>query len=217
MDQTLISFLRQRLQTPLPGRTAFLEMAPTKERVFPDSIDTDNAKLAAVLLLLFKKSEEWHTVFIQRVSSNKRDTHNGQISFPGGKREDSDKDLQETALREAREEIGIKSEDVEILGKLSQMYIPVSNFIVEPFIGFLDYPPQYTLQASEVAGIIETPINHFFNPSVRKITDRKVATYLTLKNVPYFDLNGKILWGATAMMMNEFLSLHEKGLEQFSK
>lgn len=201
----LIEKIEKSLQGPLPGPEAQYRMAHAARTSFPKP--QREARIAAVLLLLFPKQEEWHTLFIQRVSSNPNDHHKGQIAFPGGMQEKSDRDLSHTALREAEEEVGLPTNGVEILGPLSTLYIPVSNFIVHPFVGKVNYTPEWMLQKSEVANIIETPLVYFRSPAAKSTTDISVSENLKLRNVPYFKLDGKILWGATAMMMNEFLAL----------
>lgn len=119
--------------------------------------------------------------------------------------EQSDDTMLQTALRETEEEVGIPRNGVQILGKLSELYIPVSNFQVHPFVGVLDQQPTYTLQEEEVSRVIEVPISHFQNETSRRVIDIQVNRHLSMKNVPYFDVEGKILWGATAMMISELV------------
>ena len=164
------------------------------------------ARQAAVLLALFPKDGEWHIVFIERNASD-RDHHGGQISFPGGKAEPTDGSMLATALREAEEEVGIGAGQVNVLGGLTELYIPVSNFQVHPFLGYLEAAPSYQLQLEEVNAVIEAPLSHFRQPGVRQVTDIRINAQITLKNVPYFDLHGRVLWGATAMMLNELLEI----------
>ena len=146
-------------------------------------------------------------ILIQRVSSNPNDRHGGQIGFPGGKQEESDKSLEMTAIRETEEEIGIKGNDVQVLGNLTELYIPVSNFLVYPYVGYLSYTPEFKRQETEVNLILEVPFAHFLDPSIRQVIDLQVRKNITLKNVPYFNINGKVLWGATAMMMSELVEV----------
>lgn len=204
----VIQFLKNRLQHPLPGDAVRMQMAPSPARAQIDDEAILVAKKAAVMILLFKKAAKWHTVFIQR-SHNENDRHKGQISFPGGAYENNDANFEQTALREAEEEIGIPAKDIELLGRLSMMYIPVSGFVVHPFVGYLNYTPSYLAQESEVAEILEIPLSLLSNPSIKKKKNLTTAHGYELKNVPYFDLSGKTLWGATAMMSNEFLALFE--------
>jgi 8-oxo-dGTP pyrophosphatase MutT (NUDIX family) len=139
--------------------------------------------------------------------TNPKDRHSGQVSFPGGKVEKADRDLAHTALREAEEELGVPQTTVSILGKMTDLYIPVSNFLVHPFIGFTPNKPSFQLQHSEVQQIVEAPLAILLNKANRKTTNLTLPNNVTLKEVPYFDVNGNIVWGATAMMLSEFTAI----------
>ncbi|MEY3367253.1 MAG: hypothetical protein RI973_408 [Bacteroidota bacterium] len=204
MTQDLIHELEKKLQQPLPGRPAQLEMAHITRQLYRDA--PSDARQAAVLAVLFQKDERWHTILIER-NANDRDHHAGQISFPGGKFEPEDSLLSNTALRETEEEIGLPGDKVRLLGRLTDLYIPVSNFQVHPFVGFINFSPSYRLQEEEVQSVFEVPLEHFTLPQVRKRTDIQIARQLLLKNVPYFDIEGKVLWGATAMIISELNTL----------
>lgn len=167
----------------------------------------DDARRAAVLALFYPKNKQWHIVLIERESSNPNDRHGGQIGFPGGRYEDADEIMKNTALREAEEEVGVPSSSVEILGPLSDLYIPVSNFLVYPFVGFTTSRPSFIPQLSEVRSILEVPFSSFLDPSNLRKTNMKLAQNITLRDVPFFSINGKIVWGATAMMLNELLEV----------
>ncbi|NNE28995.1 MAG: CoA pyrophosphatase [Saprospiraceae bacterium] len=190
---------------PLPGPEAQFRMAHGARVNYPEP--NPHTRDASVLLLLFPEQDEWSTLFIQRVSHNPKDKHSGQIAFPGGMKDPGDDSLRHTALREAQEEVGLASEKVNLLGELSPLFISVSNFMVHPFVGMVDHKPSWTLQEKEVAGIIETPINFFTNPKQIEHTNIRISDNLRLRNVPYFNMQGKVLWGATAMILNEFLEL----------
>lgn len=204
MPHNFIHELQQKLQRPLPGRDAQLKMAHITRRLYVEA--PAEARQAAVLAPLFQKKDEWHVVLIER-NANDRDHHGGQISFPGGKFEPDDGTMLNTALREVEEEIGIPKNEVKVLGSLTDLYIPVSNFQVHPFVGYLERRPSYLLQLEEVQAVLEIPLDTFREESVRKTTDIRISRQLTLKNVPFFDVDGKILWGATAMMMSELLEI----------
>ncbi len=201
----LIPHLQERLQAPLPGPEAQYRMAHAVRGKY--QLSSADARVACVLLALYPKASDWHLVLIQRVSSNPNDRHGGQISFPGGGYEATDGSLENGALREAEEEVGVLPKDVNLLGRLTELFIPVSNFMVHPFIGHLDYAPQFIPQPSEVQEIIEVPLSTLRNPNNRQLTEIRISNNMTLKNVPYFDVNGRVVWGATAMMLNEFLEL----------
>ncbi len=203
--EKLIPHLQERLQAPLPGPEAQYRMAHAVRGKY--QLSSADARVACVLLALYPKASDWHLVLIQRVSSNPNDRHGGQISFPGGGYEATDGSLENGALREAEEEVGILPQDVNLLGRLTELFIPVSNFMVHPFIGHLDYAPQFVPQPSEVQEIIEVPLSTLRNPNNRQLTEIRISNNMTLKNVPYFDVNGRVVWGATAMMLNEFLEL----------
>lgn len=207
MTDSFIQKIQTRLAAPLPGIPAQLKMAHVTRSKYV--APPPHARQAGVMATLFPKNNEWHVVLIQR-NPNDRDQHGGQISFPGGKAEPEDGTMLKTALRETEEEVGIAQDKVKVLGSLSQLYIPVSNFQVHPFVGYLDHQPDYIIQEAEVSKVIETPLSHFHDPATKNITDIRINQHLSLKNVPYYDVEGKILWGATAMMMSELITLIEE-------
>ena len=127
--------------------------------------------------------------------------------FGGGKAEESDDNLEATALREAEEELGIEREKVHILGEMTEVYIPISNFLVQPFVGFSATVPNFQAQPTEVHEIIETPLSVLMNTDNHKTTTLELPNGIKLKNVPYFDVFGKVVWGATAMMLKEFVTI----------
>ncbi len=204
----LIENIKANLQAPLPGTTAQFKMAHAVRKHAVPPRPPANARIACVLALLYPKNEEWHIVLIERESSsNPNDRHSGQISFPGGQQEDSDPTKAFTALRETEEEIGVDPETVEMLGPTTSLYIPVSNFNVFPFLGYTQATPQFTPQESEVRSIVEVPLAHLQDPNTIKRTDIQVSQNMILRNVPYYDIEGHLLWGATAMMMSELLEV----------
>jgi 8-oxo-dGTP pyrophosphatase MutT (NUDIX family) len=205
MDTAFINQLQEALQKPLPGRNAQFRMAHLARRGYAEAPPT--ARKAAVLALFFPKNTHWHLALIQRTNANPNDRHSGQISFPGGRFDPLlDESLLHTALRETEEEIGVPHHLIQPLGKLTELYIPVSNFHVFPFVGFLSNTPDFRIQPDEVQSIIETPFTHFLHPDNRSVADVKVGGVLTLNNVPCFVLDQHIVWGATAMIMSELLA-----------
>jgi 8-oxo-dGTP pyrophosphatase MutT (NUDIX family) len=201
----LIRELEKRLQLPLPGKPAQYKMAHEVRQCFkPPPTD---AKTACVLVLLYPKSADWHIVLIQRKSGHPNDRHGGQIGFPGGRYEKADGKLVNGALREAEEEVGIHSEDVKVLGTLTELYISVSNFRVFPFVGCLHYTPVFSPQFSEVDAILEIPFAHLQHPDTVQKIDLKISENIILKNVPYFNIHEKVVWGATAMILSELLEV----------
>ena len=170
----------------------------------------NHAMHAGVLALLYLKSSQWHLVFIERSSSNENDRHKGQISFPGGKREVQDHSIIDTALRETEEEVGIDSQSIKVIGQLTDLYIPVSNFNVFPTLGYIDYEPTFSLQQSEVRSVLEIPLEQFFSSDNIKFKNIRVTQNITLNKVPYYDVKGNVIWGATAMIMSELISIIQK-------
>ncbi|MEM8906914.1 MAG: CoA pyrophosphatase [Bacteroidota bacterium] len=200
-----IQYLEQQLQKPLPGRTAQYQMAHAVRRHHLPP--PENARTACVMILLYPKAEDLHLVLIERMSTHKADRHSGQISFPGGKLEAEDASLLDGALRETQEEVGIDANSIKVLGALTDLYIPVSNFQVYPFVGYLPETAQFSPQPSEVKAIIETPLPLLQNPATVQQTDLRIPQGMLLKNVPFYNVHGHVVWGATAMMLSEFLSL----------
>ena len=199
--------LRKRLGGPLPGREAQYKMASLRRLTeLAGYAPPSSPKIACVLNLLHWREGEWRTVLIERTTSP-HDRHSGQISFPGGKYEEGDKALANVALREAEEEIGVPRERVQILGRLTELYIPVSNFLVHPFVGLLESEADFRLQAGEVEGILTPALSVFSRDSAKKQKDLTLPGGLSLKDVPYFDVEGRVVWGATAMILSEFLEV----------
>ncbi|HHS95411.1 MAG TPA: CoA pyrophosphatase [Phaeodactylibacter sp.] len=210
--QSFIEQIKKNFQKPLPGTAAQNKMAHMVRRHYR-AAHTD-ARKAAVLGLLYPKGKDWHIVFIERQSSHPGDRHAGQIGFPGGTQEAFDHSIADTALRETEEEIGIPRQDIHLLGATTPLYIPVSNFEVFPFMGYLTQYPTFRPQASEVRAILEVPISHFSHPDTLKKKDIAISPNMTLRHVPFYDLQGKTLWGATAMMVSEMLEMMGFGSAQ---
>ena len=164
----------------------------------------ENARHSAVLLLLFEKNGESHITLTQR--HEYKGAHSGQISFPGGKKEDSDTDLKQTALRETEEEIGIPQSKPNIIHTLKDLYIPPSNFLVTPFVATLKSSPTYSLDDFEVKEIIEFPVSRLFE---KDVVQEKIMSFKNNQSmqVKYFDIQDKVVWGATAMILENFKAL----------
>jgi 8-oxo-dGTP pyrophosphatase MutT (NUDIX family) len=204
MKDDFILHLEEKLSDTLPGQEAQYRMAhQVRRRVAPPP---SNARMAGVLALFYPKASDWHLVFIQR-PHHPEDRHSGQISFPGGKMEDSDNDLSETAIREAEEEIGVAASSIELLGPLTELYIPVSNFLVSPYVGYVDAPPVFRPEPGEVESILEVPFHKFLQRETRQKINLEITEQITLREVPYFNVEGKVIWGATAMILNELVEL----------
>jgi 8-oxo-dGTP pyrophosphatase MutT (NUDIX family) len=139
--------------------------------------------------------------------------HSGQISFPGGRREGQES-LQVTALRETQEEIGVRPHSLRVVGQLSPLYVPASNFCIYPFVAFSPVRPAFRLDSREVAELIETPLSHLLDPATCKEISRHFQNY-GQRRIPYYDIFGHQVWGATAMMLSEFLALLAAARQEF--
>lgn len=193
-----------------PSREAQGQMAPVSKKLYYDNVPA-TARKAAVLALLYPKGSKWHIVYIKRVSDDVRDKHAGQISFPGGKYELEDTDLYQTALRETCEEIGVDTTGLIQLGQLADLYIGVSNFSVYSYLAYYPEPLVFTPDTSEVDRVIEVPMDYLLDPNIVAHKDIRVRGTI-LKNIPYFDLYGEVLWGATAMLTSEVLYNYKKAI-----
>ncbi len=203
----VVKRLEKILKSPLPGRLGQETMAPlpVDESRFPIQLEKEYRK-GAVLILFYPDQDLTLVPFIKRPIY--KGVHSGQISFPGGKWELGDNDLKVTALREAEEEIGVNSNKIEILGSLSELYIPPSNFLVSPFIGYTLEKPEFVPDPLEVDRIITFPFHQLVHLSTRKIGSVKARSGLKL-NAPYFEIDKEVVWGATAMILGELLYLWE--------
>jgi len=162
------------------------------------------AKKAGVLALFYPKTVETHLVLILRKTY--KGVHSAQVGFPGGKYEDEDKDLMFTALRETKEEVGVPEDMVNVIKQMSPLYIPPSNFMVHPYMGISEMTPKFVKQDEEVEAIIEVRLQDFLDDA-NSITTKVSTSYNVEVNVPAFQLNGHIVWGATAMMLGEVKDL----------
>ena len=196
IDQNQWSVL---LSSKLPGEEAQFKMAPASRREFKH--DGDPLR-AAVLFLMYPSTKGTTLVFIKRNEYN--GPHSGQVSLPGGAWEAGDEVIENTAIRETMEELGIDG-DIKILGSLTELLIPVSNYLVSPFVGCLDHRPEFHPDHSEVQYIIETPLENLLDPR-NKDCEMMVSHGQSLW-VPFYHINEEKIWGATAMMLCEFLQL----------
>ena len=196
--------LIETLKRELPGERAQRLMLPQGRQLYP-STDTKGIIQSSVLMLLFPYNKKINTCLIQRPSTMRN--HAGQIAFPGGRYEEEDIDVRTTALREIQEEIGITEDKIEIIGRLTDIYVPPSNFLISVFVGYLAEKPQYKMDEREVAEIIEIPFNDFYKSGVIKQKDFYVNSLLAASNAPYFDVTNAEIWGASAMVISELLDV----------
>ncbi|MBN1132887.1 MAG: CoA pyrophosphatase [Bacteroidales bacterium] len=184
---------------PLPGHAAWEKMAPEFRGNFQHYVDR---RIAAVLVIIFPYPKVHHLLFIKR--NEYPGPHSSQISFPGGLHETYDIDLSHTAIREAREETGL-NEEIEILGTLTPLYIPISNFLVTPYVGWVSTPPAFKPDASEVKYLITVPISELLNGE--NIKREKMKGHDVEFMAPYYAFGKEKIWGATAMILSEFIEV----------
>ena len=178
----------------------------SRVRALPKQIPHD-AKNSAVLSLLFPKNNQLNLLLIKRAEDGR--PHSGQIAFPGGRYEEQDTDLIETALRETEEEVGISRNGIDILGPLTNLYIPVSNSNVHPFVAYTEVLPECVVSQDEVQYTLEVPLHELFHPdrkTVRHITPSAFPD-ITIKAPAYDWDDDHLIWGATAMMIAELEEL----------
>jgi len=196
-----IEQLKVRFQNPLPGEEAQFLMSPFgRQRIQQIDPEKYNPRKSAVLILLFPEQDSIRTILIQRPVYT--GVHSGQVAFPGGKFEETDTDLQQTALRETFEEVGVPANTIEIIGKLTDLYINPSNFLVSPYIGFVSKQPDFIMDAYEVQKIIMVDL---FSLNDIRIQSQKTITHSSGYKIktPYYEIEGLTVWGATAMMISE--------------
>ena len=196
----------------LPGETAQFKMAPIErlQELKRIAKEKNTAKKAGVMVL-FYPSENLETYLILILRKTYKGVHSAQVGFPGVKLEAEDKNIQDAALRETEEEVGISREAISVLKQLTEIFIPPSNFFVQPFLGITTEAPKFVPQEEEVEALIEVSLENFMDDS--NITSQNLSTsYATNIDVPAFKLNGHIVWGATAMMLNEVRELLKKVL-----
>jgi 8-oxo-dGTP pyrophosphatase MutT (NUDIX family) len=193
------------LQGPLPGYDAHERMMPaTRKTIYRDIQVPDDAKKSAVLILMYPGVDGLYFPLIERTEYP--GVHSKQIGLPGGAWETEDADFVATALRETEEEIGVSRHAIEVLGQLSPLYIPPSNFWVQPVVGCVHTKPTFVPDPAEVASVIETALAQLHDPGI--VTQSKIqhssGASLT---VPSFVIQGHVVWGATAMMLSELVLL----------
>ncbi len=197
----LVSLLKRKLTTTLPGAEAQELMAPSFRNDY--EFDKHLLRESGVLLLLYPKNEIPHFVLMKR--SPKLRTHSGQISLPGGKKEPTDPSFYDTAVRETNEELGVEKSEIEFLGELTPLFIPISNFMVYPYVAFAKKELVFQPNHKEVEAILEVPISRLLDE--RTITqeswEKKGKSYTR----PFFAIEGQKVWGATAMIISEFRQL----------
>ena len=197
--------IQNGLTRELPGLDAQIKMSPSfrGENRF-NSSPTSTTRNSAILISLFPKNGLAYTVLIKRTTYN--GVHSGQVSFPGGKQDDSDTSIVHTALREAQEEVGIEPDSIHVIGELTPLFIPVSNLMVHPVVGIMPAPKQFYPNLHEVEYTIVTDLLHF------KKTENLSVKTLCVNNIPisapYYAVGNDMVWGATAMIISELTELY---------
>ena len=205
---SFIDQLREHIKR-LPGEKAHLDLMPLNRPFTSDALKRKpNYRQSAVSIVIYPENGEIKSVLIQR--TNYDGTHGGQISFPGGKMDATDPHLEFTARREAFEEVNLPIEAGIFIGKLSEIYIPVSNFLVEPNVFYVIELPELTPDKREVEAIIHFNLLDLLEPEILKIVDMKFENGFTRKNIPYYDIQGHKVWGATGMILAEFKAIIQR-------
>ncbi|MET6991120.1 NUDIX hydrolase [Sediminicola arcticus] len=197
---------------PLPGPESHYKMAPEERINTLQAIELKrkNAKKAAVMALFYpNQSSNTNLLLILRKSY--KGVHSNQIGFPGGKVEKEDKDLLHTALRETFEEVGVLPQAVKVIRSLTELYIPPSNFEVQPYVGLYPVVSPFKIQESEVEALVEVSLDEFMDDNT-VIYQKLTTSYAQNIDVPAFKLNGYTVWGATAMMLSEVKELFKQVL-----
>lgn len=204
--ENIIHFLRKRLKEPLPyANIQDEDIDENLKKYITDAYQNPrySPRICAVMLAFFEEEGQVKLPFIVRPDTNR--FHAGQIAFPGGGREEEDIHLQMTAIRETREEVGMIIPDTQLIGVLSNMYVPPSNSLITPVVGFLKNRPVYITNPYEVAEVIEVSLDDLMNKNNHKlklITHPKGAI-----KMPAFQIGSYEIWGATARILKELVKV----------
>ena len=200
--QRFITQLEITITSYLPGEESQQKMRVNYDQSIELPFSKNNSTPAAVLILLYLEDNEIHFFLTKR--SNELEHHKGQISLPGGTQEENE-ELTHTALRETQEEIGINKTSISIIGSMTPLFVPVTGFMIHPFIGYSSNKLEPTPDPSEVEAIFSVNISDLLNETNQTIEKRNIRGYDV--EVPYFKLNNYEVWGATSMILSEFRDL----------
>lgn len=210
-----IDALAAEMKRELPGWEAQKRMISGRPYMDMELINSKNPKQSGVLVWLYPENDEVFTRLILRTAYN--GVHSAQVGFPGGTKEEKDANLWETAVREAHEEVGIIPGQIKYVGALTPLYIPPSNFWVEPFIAMSEHAMTAKIQAEEVQHTIDFNVRLLLDPII-KGEKEIVRSGTTLKmKTPFYDIGGHTVWGATAMMLSEMEELLRRVDEKLGK
>ncbi len=205
--QSFIANLGHAISNGLPGiKAQFLMAPPGRGKSYPDLEKTGGYLTGAVCILLYEKEGSLHIPIIER--TNYDGVHSGQLALPGGKLDINDKNIETCALRETHEEIGVLVSDERIIGQLTKLYIPPSNFMVHPLVAWHPQQPHFLRNEREINKIHEMPLKSLFDEKsycLKTVTTRPGIQFES----PGIKLNNEIIWGATAMMLSELKVLIE--------
>lgn len=197
-----IKKIQENLSSLLPGEDAHVPISPVYRKKSSETLKyAVNYNKSAVSLIIYEKNKELYFVLMQRPFYP--GVHSGQISLPGGKMEEFDADLIQTAIRESEEEVGLHKEHFELLGKLTPVFIPASNFLVQPYVFHYNAEPHFQPDRREVLEVFDYPLSKLLKDDIIEYIDLEIDYKTKIKNVPHFKINNKIVWGATAMILNE--------------
>jgi len=200
----LVAHIEQRLKLPLPGPKAHEPLRAVPSGIIKPRFEhTAPPRPGGVLILLYEDEGVIKFPLTQR--PDYLGTHGGQISLPGGKAE-PDEDLFTTALREGEEEIGVRRSDIKVIGQLSQFFVIPSNFMVTPVIGYMNHRPLFNPDPKEVVRVLEGRIDQLIRPDAVQTKEIMAAKMYSMM-APHFEIEGEVVWGATAMILNEFRQL----------
>jgi 8-oxo-dGTP pyrophosphatase MutT (NUDIX family) len=185
----------------LPGDSAHMEMTPYKKNL---EVRPELPKLSAVMILVYPGTDSAEILLLKR--ADYQGVHSAQVSFPGGKKDETDLDMQATAIRELAEETGIAKDLYKIEIELSPLFIPPSNFMVHPFVAIADIKPEISIDSREAQYHFGIALNELLDDEKLGLTEISTS-YGKMKDVPYFNLNNEIIWGATAAILNELKQL----------
>ncbi|MEE4256119.1 MAG: CoA pyrophosphatase [Bacteroidales bacterium] len=204
--QELKKKLTERLKGVLPGMDSHIKMVPEARRAEIERFHQGQDAFKAAVLICFVNNYGADTGIVLIRRNEYDGVHSGQISFPGGRYEDGDTDMVSTALREAEEETNIKESDVEVIGEISPVFIPPSNFFVTPVIAWARKQPELIPDPSEVSEIYTISLEQLMDPANRQIRNIAHREFKYI-DVPCFYIQGNIIWGATAMMLMELMDI----------
>lgn len=206
MYSSFLAYLRETLHGELSALEAHQKMLPPGRRLKFNENEFLSVKPSSVLLLLYPEGEQIYICLIKRPTTMRH--HPGQIGFPGGKAEKEDHSAEMTAMREAQEEVGIDPSFIQVLGKLSELYVEVSKFSIQPFLAWADHKPIFQLNSDEVEELILFPLTDFV--ANETILETELDTFSGRLRVKYYPYNNEIIWGATAMILSELIEILKK-------